>query len=142
VIRKHVEKDLEEILNIWQQASTLAHPFLNSSFVKKVEMDMRNLYIPNSETWVYEEEKILKGFISMIDNEIGGLFVLPSYQSGGIGRKLVKFICEFHKELEVEVFEDNLIGKSFYEKYGFELLKKFTHAESGAEVLRLKLSCY
>ena len=102
---------------------------------------MRNLYIPNSETWVYEENNILIGFISMIDNEIGGLFEMPSYQSNGIGQKLVNFISKFHNELEVEVFEENAMGRSFYDRYGFKLLKKFTHPESNAEVLRLKINC-
>ena len=119
MIRKHKEKDLEDIINIWYQASTLAHPFLDSTFVKKVEKDMRNIYIPNSETWVYEKNNSVIGFISMIDNEIGGLFVLPNNHSKGIGTKLVDFISKVHKELEVEVFEKNIIGRAFYDKYGF-----------------------
>ena len=65
MIRKHKEEDLEEIINIWYQASTLAHPFLDSKFVEKVEKDMRNIYIPNSETWVYEENNSVIGFIGI-----------------------------------------------------------------------------
>lgn len=139
MIRKHKEKDLEDIINIWYQASTLAHPFLDSTFVKKVEKDMRNIYIPNSETWVYEKNNSVIGFISMTENEIGGLFVLPNNHSKGIGTKLVDFISKVHKELEVEVFEKNIIGRAFYDKYGFKQIKKFTHTESNNEVLRLKI---
>ena len=139
MIRKHKEKDLEDIINIWYQASTLAHPFLDSTFVKKLEKDMRNIYIPNSETWVYKKNNSVIGFISMIENEIGGLFVLPNNHSKGIGTKLVDFISKVHKELEVEVFEKNIIGRAFYDKYGFKQIKKFTHTESNNEVLRLKI---
>ncbi len=138
MIRKHKEKDLEDIINIWCQASTLAHPFLDSTYVKKVEKDMRNIYIPNSETWVYEKNNSVIGFISMIENEIGGLFVLPNNHSKGIGTKLVDFISKVHKELEVEVFEKNIIGRTFYDKYGFKQMKKYPHTESNNEVLRLK----
>ena len=137
MIRKQTEKDIDQIMNIWYKSSTLAHPFLNSEFVEKVKKDMRNIYIPNADTWVFEENDIIYGFISMIGNEIGGLFVLPNDQSRGIGTQLVDFIKKQHKEIEVEVFEKNNIGRSFYNKYGFELINKSNDKGSGENVLRL-----
>ncbi len=138
MIRKHVENDLEQIMNIWYESSTLAHPFLNSAFVEKVKTDMRKIYIPNSETWVYENDQGIVGFISMIDEEIGGLFVRPQNHFSGIGTKLVNYVSEFHEKLEVEVFEKNEIGRAFYNRYGFKLIKEFTHEESSEKVLRLR----
>jgi putative acetyltransferase len=137
MIRKHTDKDLNQIINIWFTASNLAHPFLETNFVEKVKKDMREIYIPNSETWIFEENNSAIGFISMLDNEIGGLFVLPNHHSKGIGSQLVNFVRKFHSELEVEVFEKNLIGRSFYDKYGFKKIKQYTHTESNNEVLRL-----
>lgn len=139
MIRKHKEQDLEEIINVWDKSSALAHPFLSSNFVNKVKSDMTNIYIPNSETWVYEIENSIVGFISMLDNEIAGLFVLPNNHSKGIGTELVDFIIKEHSTLEVEVFEKNSVGRAFYKKYGFEKIKTYNHEESGNEVLRLKL---
>ena len=141
MIRKHKEQDLKAIINVWYKSSTLAHPFLSSSFMEKVKSDMTNIYIPDSETWVYEIENAIIGFISMVDNEIGGLFVLPNNHSKGIGTKLVDFIRKEHLDLEVEVFEKNHIGRAFYDKYGFEKIKEYHHKESGNKVLRLKLKC-
>ena len=141
MIRMHKEKDIEQIIDIWYQSSTLAHPFLTSTFVEKVKSDMTNIYIPNSETWVYEIDNSIVGFISMMNNEIGGLFVSPNNQSKGIGTELVNFIKKEYSELEVEVFEKNSIGRAFYDKYGFKIIKKYTHEESGNEVLRLKYIC-
>ena len=138
MIRKHQEKDLEAIMDIWYKSSSIAHPFLDVKFVEKVKKDMRNLYIPNSETWVYEEDNVIKGFISMIENEIGGLFVIPNQQSKGIGAKLVNFINQFHEELEVEVFKNNKIGRGFYDKYGFSVINEYIHEESNQFVLRMK----
>jgi len=138
MIRKHVEKDLEQIMIVWHESSTLAHPFLNSEFVENVKSDMRNIYIPDSDTWVYENDFGVVGFISMIGEEIGGLFVLPECHSKGIGTKLVNFVSEFQDKLEVEVFKKNKIGRSFYDKYGFTLTKEFTHEQSGEKVLRLR----
>lgn len=141
MIRKHIEQDLEQIINVWYQSSTLAHPFLSSGFVEKVKSDMTNIYIPDSETWVYEIENSIVGFISMLDNEIGGLFVLPHNHSKGIGTELVDFIRNRHSDLEVEVFEKNIIGRAFYNKYGFERIEQYNHKESGNEVLRLHYKC-
>ena len=138
MIRKHIETDLEVILDIWYQASALAHPFLDNAFVEMVKKDMRELYIPGSETWVYEEEGKVIGFISMMENEIGGLFVLPDHQAKGVGTQLVKFISEFHQALEVEVFTKNKIGRAFYDKYGFTKIKEFLHEESQHEVIRME----
>ena len=138
MIRKHKEEDLDKILRVWYKAQALAHPFLDSSFVEKVKKDMRELYIPNSETWVYEETGIVVGFIGMMENEIGGLFVLPNHHSKGVGTQLVSFVKEFNDELEVEVFKENKIGRAFYDKYGFEVFKELLDDNSGHVVLRMR----
>jgi putative acetyltransferase len=138
MIRKREEKDNDEIMNVWYEASNLAHPFLEADFVEKVKTDMRNIYIPTTTTFVYEENNEVIGFISMLGNEIGGLFVSPNNHSKGIGTQLVNFVRELHGELEVEVFEKNNIGRSFYEKYGFKEMKRYYHAESKNNMLRLQ----
>ena len=99
---------------------------------------MTETYLPNSNTWVYEESNTIVGFISMLENEIGGLFVHPNYHSQGIGTALVEHINQFYKELEVEVFNENKIGKPFYEKYGFEVFKEYIQEGTNQKVLRMK----
>lgn len=138
MIRRREEKDNDQIMNVWYQASNLAHPFLSADFVEKAKKDLRDIYIPNTETWVYEDNNAVIGFISMLGNEIGGLFVLPNNQLKGIGTQLVNFINELHGDLEVEVFEKNAIGRAFYKKYGFEQIKRYYHTESNNDVLRLR----
>ena len=138
MIRKYTNKDTSRIIEIWQQASALAHPFLDDDFVKKVKKDMKEIYLPNAETWVFEENNIVIGFISMIGNEIGGLFVQPNLHSKGIGTKLVDFIGKIHTEIEVEVFKNNKIGRAFYDKYGFKKIKEFLHEETKQDLIRMK----
>lgn len=89
MIRKYADTDLKTVVDIWFESSSLAHPFLQPDFMQKVKKDMHDIYIPNSETWVYEENEEIVGFIGMIENEIGGLFVFPDQLSKGIGTKLV-----------------------------------------------------
>jgi putative acetyltransferase len=138
MIRKREETDNDEIMNVWHEASSLAHPFLESDFVEKVKKDLRDIYIPNTETWVYEDNNTVIGFVSMLGNEIGGLFVLPNNHLKGIGTQLVNFVNELYGELEVEVFEKNAIGRAFYKKYGFVQIKRYYHTESNNDVLRLR----
>lgn len=137
MIRKHEPADLEAILAVWYQASTLAHPFLEEAFVEMVKKAMREVYVPDSETWVYEEKEEVVGFISMLGNEIGGLFILPGNQGKRIGTQLVDFVQPSHPILEVEVFAKNAIGYPFYEKYGFQVMKTYLQEESGQEVVRM-----
>ena len=140
MIREYNEKDIQTVFNIWYQASTIAHPFLNSVFVEKAKKDMYEIYIPNSKTWVFEEDEIVVGFIGMMGNEIGGLFVYPQHQSKGIGTKLVGFISNKFDELEVEVFKKNKKGRAFYDKYGFKLMNEYVHEETGEGILRMKFT--
>ena len=140
MIRKYADQDETRVIDIWYNSSSLAHPFLDTAFVEKVKKDMKDIYLPNAETWVFEDNNVIIGFISMIENEIGGLFVSPDRHSKGVGTALVNFIGEFHKELEVEVFKDNKIGRSFYDKYGFKTIKEYFHEESCEVLIRMKFS--
>lgn len=138
MIRKYNESEIPTLLAIWEHASLLAHPFLSADFQAMVKQMMAEKYLPNSDTWVYEESDKITGFISMIGNEIGGLFVDPVCHSRGIGTALVKHINQFHKELEVEVFKENKIGKPFYDKTGFTTVKEYFMEGADQVVLRMK----
>jgi putative acetyltransferase len=43
-------------------------------------------------------------------------------------------------QLEVEVFRDNLVGRSFYSNYGFEPILRMVHEPTGMQVVRLRLA--
>ena len=138
MIRKYKETEIPKLLEIWEAAALIAHPFLSDEFHEMVKGAMKDMYLPNSDTWVFEESGEVIGFISMAKNEIGGLFVDPNKQSKGVGTLLVNHMNQFHNILEVEVFENNKIGKPFYEKIGFKVMKEYVMKETGQNVLRLR----
>ncbi len=140
MIRKLKNNDVEDLLEIWYAASSLAHPFLNSAFMEKEKKNIREIYIPNTETWMYDKDGINLGFISMIKNEVGAIFVRPEMHGQKIGFELMNYVADLYKELEVEVFEQNKIGRAFYDRYGFTFLHKYVHDETGDVVLRMKYS--
>ncbi len=140
MIRPFTLEDLNETLTLWEAASAVAHPFFSDAFANHAKELMTTVYMPNAtgHTWVWcDEDHVLKGFISMIDNEIGGLFVDPRAQRMGIGKALVDHVRSMHKTLEVEVFKNNVIGSAFYHRYGFTLMHEQFHEESGQLLLRL-----
>ena len=138
MIRKHKSEEIKQLVDIWEAASSLAHPFLSDYFTQNVKKAMGDIYLPNSDTWVFEADGTLIGFISMMENEIGGLFISPNHHSKGIGTQLVKHVAQSHDSLEVEVFLENKIGRPFYEKKGFIPIKQYLHEETGEQVLRMR----
>ena len=54
VIREYQEADLERVLEIWLSASIKAHSFIEAEFWESKVSDMREMYIPASETFVFE----------------------------------------------------------------------------------------
>ncbi|KQC30242.1 GNAT family N-acetyltransferase [Flagellimonas eckloniae] len=138
MIRKYKKEEISILIDIWEKSSAVAHPFLDDEFTKMVKTAMKETYLPNSDTWVFEEKNEIVGFISMLDNEIGGLFILPTHQSKGIGSLLLEHISQFHTELEVEVFDENEIGKPFYIKKGFSLIKEYIQDATNQKVFRMK----
>lgn len=131
MMREYIEADADALIAVWEKANALAHPFLRENFVAQVAKDMRNIYLPNAETWVLEEEGQIIGFIALIGNEIGGLFLDPSFIGKGFGRALVDHAFALKGPLRVEVFKENAVGYPFYERYGFALEETYMHAPSG-----------
>lgn len=120
VIREYTSHDTDRLIVVWQLANSLAHPFLTEAFVNQVAIDIRSLYLPNADTWVLEEDNILVGFIALIGDEIGGLFLDPIHHGKGLGRLMVDHAVDLKGQLRVEVFERNEIGRRFYNCYGFK----------------------
>ena len=98
------------------------------------------MLLPKADTWVYEQEGIVVGFISLIGNEVAALFVQPAFHGTGTGRALVDKARELHSDLEVEVFEVNSIGLQFYLKYGFVPLLEKNHEITNKKVIRLRFT--
>ncbi|MCH8306181.1 MAG: GNAT family N-acetyltransferase [Candidatus Marinimicrobia bacterium] len=140
MIRKYEEKDIDELLDAWYSASKVAHPFLSEDFFDRERKNIRELYIPNVETWVYEKDSKVVGFITLINELIYAFFVDTDFQRIGIGRALMEHAKSIRTFLELYVFKENKIGRNFYDKCGFIEVFKHPHKETGFMQLRLKLT--
>jgi len=139
-IRQYMASDLNPVLDTWEVATRLAHKFMSNDFIVVERKNVADIYMPNTDTWVAEIDNEVHGFIALMGNEVGAIFLQPNYHGKGIGKLLMDKAQELHGDLEVEVFKENPIGRKFYSQYGFELLEKKFHEPTGQQVMRLKFT--
>ena len=137
MIRLYESDDLEELLDTWYTASQLAHPFLAEDFFAAERENIPRIYLPMADTYVYIKDEAVVGFIALIGNEVGAIFVHPRLHGQGIGRALMDHARILRGNLEVEVFKENRIGREFYRRYGFSFMDEHVHEETGESLLRL-----
>lgn len=139
IIRSYEDKDVEGLLDVWYRASLIAHHFLDDEFFENERIQIKESWLPISDTVVWEHENRVIGFLSLVGNEVGAIFVDPDHQGQGVGRALMDWASEARPYLELDVFEANARGRSFYEAYGFKFLDRHVHEASGQNELRLRL---
>ena len=113
MIREYKAEDTNAVVLIWRAASAVAHPFLTADFIEQEAGNLRNMYLPHAQTWVVEDSNKPIGFIAMIGNEIGGLFLDPSFHGKGFGKAMVDYIVALKGALRVDVFEKTQSVGSF-----------------------------
>lgn len=119
-VRRAVPGDAPALLHIWLEASRIGHSFLGEETLQKQLPKLRDIYIPHADNWVAVEGDVVLGFIGLVDNHVGGLFVAPEAHRRGVGRLLLDHASERLGELTVEVYEQNESACSFYRSCGFE----------------------
>ena len=140
IVREYRDSDVECVLSAWENTQPLAHPFLSDDFQRQERKNIQELYLPSADTWVVEDDNQVVGFIALLGNEIGGLFLQPAYHGKKLGKMLVDKAQELQGNLVVEVFEKNAVGRRFYARYGFTLVEQKVHEPTGKPLLRLELS--
>ena len=138
MIRRYEDTDQEAVLSVWDGAASLAHPFLSPDFQREERSNIARQYLPTASTLVYESDGLVVGFISMIETEIGGLFVEPERHRQGIATALVDAACADLNTVDVEVFAGNVLGRRFCQARGFSLISSHRHQETGETVLHLR----
>lgn len=145
MIRPCKESDLDAVVRIWYEASVIAHAFVPADFWASKKSDMKHIYLPAAENWVFEEEGEIKGFISLVGSRICALFVSPVFQGRGIGKALLGQANKLSREegrgpLSLKVFKENRKARRFYEKCGFRPVAEEVEELTGCENLLMEWS--
>lgn len=120
MIRKLQKVDINRVADIWLKTNLKAHFFIpeqywisNYEFVKEM--------LPQAEVYVYEDDKMIQGFIGINDEYIEGIFVSDEMQSRGIGKILLDYIKDKKDKLQLKVYQKNVRAMSFYQREGFTI---------------------
>ena len=120
MFRKLQKADINRAADIWLKTNLKAHFFIpeqywisNYEFVKEM--------LPQAEVYVYEDDKMIQGFIGINDEYIEGIFVSDEMQSRGIGKILLDYIKDKKDRLQLKVYQKNVRAMSFYQREGFTI---------------------
>lgn len=131
MIRKFKNPDLNDILNIWLTASIKAHDFVDKKIWESKIDDMRDIYIPNSDTYIYYDHESIKGFFALNGENLAAIFVSPNFQGHGIGQKLMDKAKSLKNNLNLTVYKENSKSVRFYKKCGFKIIKEKIDKHTG-----------
>jgi len=136
MIRAFEPSDMEDVLELWLEASAGAHDFVGREFWESKVDDMRNRYLPAAETHVFVQGGRVRGFVSLQGDTLAALFVSPAFQGRGLGRRLMDRVKRLRDRLELTVYRENQRAVRFYRRCGFAVVGERTDPHTGhAEVL-------
>ena len=129
MIRKLQNVDINKVADIWLKTNLEAHDFIPGQYWTSNYEAVKKM-LPQAEVYVYEDNKIIQGFVGVRDEYIEGIFVSGKMQSHGIGKALLDYIKDKEARLQLNVYQKNVRAISFYQREGFTIqsegLNEFT----------------
>lgn len=120
MIRKLQKIDINRVADIWLKTNLKAHYFIPEQYWTNNYEVVKEM-LPQAEVYVYEDDKIIQGFIGINDEYIEGIFVSDEMQSCGIGKMLLDYIKDKKDKLQLKVYQKNVREMSFYQREGFTI---------------------
>ncbi|MCI6457313.1 MAG: N-acetyltransferase [Terrisporobacter sp.] len=140
MIRQLQNKDIDKIMGIWLESTIYAHKFISKEYWNENYNIVKDVYIPMSKTFIYEDNDDIRGFISIINNDfIGALFVEKNYQSQGIGKSLIDYAKNLYDNLSLAVYKENEKALEFYKKMGFKIISENINEDTNCVEYIMKL---
>lgn len=120
MIRKMKNIDINRVADIWLKTNLKAHYFIPEQYWTS-NYELVKEMMSQAEVYVYEDDKMIQGFIGINDEYIEGIFVSDEMQSRGIGKMLLDYIKDKKDRLQLKVYQKNVRAMSFYQREGFTI---------------------
>ena len=120
MIRKLRKTDINRVADIWLKTNLKAHSFISEQYWTSNYERVKEM-LPQAEVYVYEDDKMIQGFLGVRDEFIEGIFVSDKMQSHGIGKSLLDCIKDKKVRLQLNVYQKNVRAMSFYQRVGFTI---------------------
>ena len=119
-IRSSRPEDLPRLYEIWRSAVEATHGFVSRGDLAIIDSQVQNEYLPTATFHVATDaDDRPLGFMGMSQGAIDSLFVDPNHHGRGVGRCLVELARKSSPTLTVDVNEQNVGARNFYERLGF-----------------------
>jgi putative acetyltransferase len=124
------KKDMDRVAEIWLAEIIRVYNFVPDpeKFWGKRLNEMKKV-TRRAEGYVYEEDGIIKAFVTLKDHYIWDLIVDSEYQKNGIGTALLDFLKESKVSLALGIFEEHKDAIRFFEKRGFSKANAYPSPE-------------
>ena len=120
MIRKMQNIDINRVADIWLKTNLKAHYFIPEQYWTS-NYELVKEMMSQAEVYVYEDDKMIQGFVGLSNEYIEGIFVSDEMQSRGIGKILLDYIKDKKDRLQLKVYQKNVRAMSFYQREGFTI---------------------
>ena len=139
ILRKFQPEDAVSLSQLWLEASLRAHSFIAESYWREREAEIRDCYLPNSETYVLDHQGQPVAFVSMLEHDyLAALFVASDYQGQGCGTRLLNEVKQNRETIELNVYKENGNAVRFYRRNGFVPVEERPDPATGHVEYRMK----
>ena len=120
MIRKMQNIDINRVADIWLKTNLKAHYFIPEQYWTS-NYELVKEMMSQAEVYVYEDDKMIQGFVGLSNEYMEGIFVSDEMQSCGIGKLLLEYIKNKKARLRLNVYQKNARAISFYQREGFDI---------------------
>ena len=132
MIRKMQNIDINRVADIWLKTNLKAHDFIPEQYWTSNYESVKEM-MSQAEVYVYEDDKMIQGFVGLSNEYMEGIFVSDEMQSCGIGKLLLEYIKNKKVRLRLNVYQKNTRAISFYQREGLEFNNKVVIVTGGAQ---------
>ena len=117
MIRKMQNTDINRVADIWLKTNLKAHDFIPEQYWTS-NYELVKEMMSQAEVYVYEDDKMIQGFVGQSNEYIEGIFVSDEMQSCGIGKLLLDYIKNKKIRLRLNVYQKNARASLFTKEKG------------------------
>lgn len=128
-------------MKVWENSVRATHDFLIQSDFEEIKALVQTINFIDFQVFFLTNEKMVLGFVGVLNKKIEMLFLDPQYFGQGLGQKLLSFAVKELNADRLDVNEQNTKAVKFYQKFGFQTFERTDKDEQGKNypLLRMKL---
>lgn len=118
-------EDYPLIIEVWEASVRATHHFLETEEIDFYKPFVLKYALPDNRLFgIKNRQSQLMAFMGLSEEKIEMLFVHPDFFGQNMGRELIEYAQKQFNIRKVDVNEENLSAKNFYEHMGFKVIDR------------------